>query len=258
MTTEMIEKKINKYYKGKIAILVSLLSGLVFLIVAMITYLLTENSWAANILVLSYFGILFIFVVAILFPVGKYNLKKYVSEKGDIKAILEYLNSFKGGHDKYLDMLLIIRRTVQAVIDDSMFMNRCNAKGEEQRWTQAWDRLYMRLFERDVHYIKREFLKARIEEINQEFNILVTDGKNDCDESVKECESSIHQIRWNVILITICTVLLFILVIGKIVIVGLNLEETVVVGPISIVYKTGSDVLALIFALYAAKSEVKG
>ena len=44
MTTEMIEKKINKYYKGKIAILVSLLSGLVFLIVAMITYLLTKTA----------------------------------------------------------------------------------------------------------------------------------------------------------------------------------------------------------------------
>ena len=119
MTKAEIAKKLKLYYIGKKIIVWGLLASMTVLILSVIAisfytlikiFAFLPVNIISKIGAASYIAMLIFVFSAVLFPVGKYNLSRYLKPE-DISAVLEYINDMKHDADARYDNLIVISRT---------------------------------------------------------------------------------------------------------------------------------------------------
>jgi hypothetical protein len=263
MKKEEMQKKINIFYRCKTMIIYGLLLSLLVMLSGVIACLVkTDSNYWGNIGIIGYISLILFVIMASFFPVGKYNIKKYL-KKNDITELLKYINEFNGDYNKYMDNLVVIKNTVREMIHDADMMRRGNINIDEEERTinSAWDQLYDYLYASDLMYINRENIKKYAEELIKEIKagkIIFDELEKISVQRTKEpYEKRVLPISRSKVLLILTTGALLILVIFKFILVinpeQFNIEE----WPINIIYQTGSDLIAFIFALYTIWDKFK-
>lgn len=258
-----IKKKVDRYYYGKIFIVVGLLISLLMTCVGAIIYTFAENKIVGNFATAGYVAMIFFMVIALIFPVGKYDLKKHMGKK-DIISICNFLSNLDCGKNKYLEALLIIKRTVKEMVHDRSTMNRSFAQEDEAVLNQAWDCFDLYLSSLNIKEFDRESVSNYATNLGKQIKNGSVDfyqlqNATNSMQAGKTTKKKPTSYGWlSVAFLIMITFILVALVIFKILIAiepGLYKIDD---GPWKIIYQTGTDVIACVFAMYSIKSEIQG
>lgn len=253
MTKEDVKKKITKYSMQKYVICFFLISLIIVMLISIAAMQIWKFKWISYCAIGSYVSLIVCVIIACVFPLNK-PLTEFVSED-DYKAILEYFIDMSDGMGElaYHDGLFLIKRAFTKTIRNISInelkeiprKHLCYMEGIVFRNTENNSLIPKKLLNRTYMKHVCSLLLAQINE-----NRFYEDEINRIP--FEKSESKKHTYISSKAIYIIITVILVVLVIGKLI---FSINETLY-GLTStnifarVVYNTSADVVAICFAIH--------
>lgn len=248
---EKITKSINKYYCKKRIIVWGLMVSLIVMLVTMLIAVFFGCDICGFIALVSYIILLLFVIMAMLFPVGTYNIVEELA-KQDIMSLLDYIINLEGGFNKRFDCLTVVKTT--AYRKYKSIKNWDTKDKEENAYNDAWKALFDYLDSIELIKIDIDNFKSYAQTLKDQVACRKID-ENVLDQikQVKRSnpdEPKKYRINWERLMYIVCTLALITIVVLKGVIINFrdDLDSNWLIKNF---VQLGSDIVALIFAGFA-------